>query len=113
MMSEIASTVPPKGLGNVRWKDLLKGIYYSCFTQIIALIAFLVNGLLQEHPHFPTWVEWLPLVKLNVYAIGGYLAGKLGVNNVGQIFQKDKSVVHVDAEQLASLQEQVNEKKTL
>lgn len=107
-MSEIATTVPPKGLGNVRWKDLVKGIYYACIGQILALIGFMFTGLLQEHPHFPTWVEWLPYVKATLYAIGGYIAGKLGVNNVGQIFQKDKPVVHVDANQLASLQEQAD-----
>lgn len=103
-MSENATTIPPKGLGSVNWNDLLKGIYYACIGQLVALVLFLFNSLLQEHPHFPTWIEWLPYVKATVAAIGGYLLGKFGINNVGQIFQKDKSIVHVDAEELASLQ---------
>ncbi len=67
------------------------------------LAGFLITGLLTEHPHFPSWPEWLPYVKATVYAIGGYLAGKLGVNNVGQILKKDKPIVHVDAQALDQL----------
>lgn len=108
-MIENGTTLPPKGLGTIRLRDVLKSLYYACGMQIVALIAFLVSGLLQEHPHFPTWAEWLPYVRATVYAIGGYIGGKLGINNVGQIFTKDKPVVHVDAQELASLRQQANE----
>lgn len=108
-MAQIASTIPAKGLGSIRWRDLTKGLYYAAIGQILALFGFLFTGLLQEHPHFPSWVEWLPYVKATLYAIGGYLAGKLGVNNVGQILQKDKPVVHVDATDLKELQAKAGE----
>lgn len=97
------ATIPPKGLGSLQWHDLLKGLYYAAIGQLLALVGFLFTGLLQEHPHFPSWVEWLPYVKATLYAIGGYIAGKLGVNNVGQIFAKDKPIVHVDATALDEL----------
>lgn len=110
-MSEGATIVPPKGLGKIRWQDVMKGVYYACIGQLLALIGFFFTSLLQEHPHLPTWVEWLPYVKATLYAIGGYIAGKFGVNNVGQIFTKDKPIVHVDASELASLQQQASQNK--
>jgi len=94
---------PTKGLGNINWRDLWKGLYYAAIGQLLALIGFLFMSLLQETPHFPTWVEWLPYVKGTVVAIGGYLAGKLGVNNVGQILKKDRPIVRVDVETLNDL----------
>ncbi|MEO7048951.1 MAG: hypothetical protein ABI091_26850 [Ferruginibacter sp.] len=110
-MSENATTIPPKGLGSIKWNDLLKGVYYASIGQFLALGGFLISGILTDHPHFPTWVEWLPYVKATVYAIGGYIAGKFGVNNVGQIFTKDKPVVHVDAAELDSLKQQAEANK--
>jgi hypothetical protein len=96
---------PPKGLGTINWRDLWKGLYYAAIGQILALIAFLVTSLLQEIPHFPTWVEWLPYIKGTAVAIGGYLAGKFGVNNVGQILKKDRPVVKIDVETLNDLKD--------
>lgn len=108
-MSENATTIPPKGLGSIKLNDLWKGLYYAAIGQVLALAGFFVSGLLTEHPHFPTWAEWLPYVKATVYAIGGYIAGKFGVNNVGQILQPDKPVVHVDAEELKDLRDKADE----
>ena|SRR6185503_4559901 len=96
---------PPKGIGSIQWRDLLKGIYYAAIGQFLALIGFFVSGILTEHPHFPTWIEWLPYVKATVYAIGGYIAGKFGVNNVGQIFKKDKPVVPIAQDTLQDLKD--------
>lgn len=109
-MAETATTIPPKGLGSVKWNDLLKGLYYAIIGQIVYLVTFFVGSLLQEHPHFPTWAEWLPYIKPIIYQIGGYLVGKLGVNNVGQIGKADKPIVHVDKEELNELQAKANEK---
>lgn len=100
---ENGTTVPVKGLGNIKLKDLWKGLYYAIAGQIVALFLFFCNSLLQEHPHFPTWLEWLPYIKATFAAIIGYLGAKFGVNNVGQILQKDKPVVHVDVESLNDL----------
>lgn len=106
--TEVATTIPPKGLFSVQLKDFLKGLYYAAVGNVLYLIGFFINSLLQESPHFPTWAEWLPYVKGITVAIGGYIVGKLGVNNVGQIFQKDKPIVHVDAEDLEHLQNKAN-----
>lgn len=106
-MPELATTIPPRGLGSIQWKDFLKGLYYAVIGNVIYLITYFVGSILQEQPHFPTWTEWLPYVKGIAYAIGGYLVGKLGVNNVGQILKKDKPIVHVDAIELEELQNKV------
>lgn len=103
-MSAVATTVPPKGLGSIQWKDFLKGLYYAIIGNVIYLVSFFISSLLQETPHFPTWAEWLPYIKGIAAAFGGYIVGKLGVNNVGQIFQKDKQIVHVDANDLKELE---------
>jgi hypothetical protein len=107
-MSETATSIPQKGLGTVKWHDVLKGLYYISIGQILALVGFLVSSLLQEHPHFPTWAEWLPYVKVACYSIGGYITGKFGVNNVGQILKKDQPVVHIGADQLDELQQKAD-----
>jgi hypothetical protein len=108
-MSEEVSSIPPKGLGSIQLRDFWKSLYYAANMQIIALFGFLLTSLLQDHPHFPTWVEWLPYVKATVFAIFGYLTGKFGVNNVGQIFKADQRVVKVDAVKLDELTD--NQKK--
>lgn len=104
-MSELknAEVVPARGIGSLKWNDLLKGLYYAIIGQVLYLIGFFFSSLLQEHPHLPTWAEWLPYLKPVVIQIGGYIVGKLGVNNVGQILTGDKSVVHVDAEEYNDL----------
>ncbi len=106
-MSEETGVVsmPPKGIGTVNWKrDLLKGLYYACAGQIIAILGFVGTSILKEQPHFPnTWVEWLPYVKGLIYTAAGYIGAKFGVNNVGQLFQKDKPVLLVAKEHLKDL----------
>lgn len=101
-MNELST---PKGLGSIKWKDLFKGLYYAAVGQILYLAGFFFSSLLQEHPRLPTWPEWLPYIKAIAVAIGGYLVGKLGVNNVGQILTKDKPVVQVSKETLEELKD--------
>lgn len=108
-MSEIATTVPPKGFGSLQARDWLKGLYYAVIGQLVIMLYFLVDNLLQEHPHWPTWAEWLPSVKAFVSTFAGYVLGKIGVNNVGQLFQKDKPIVHVAADELKALLNKDNE----
>lgn len=111
-MAQQVTPPPPKGLGTLNWRDLWKGLYYAAIGQILALIGFFFTSLLNEHPHFPTWVEWLPYVKATLYAIGGYIAGKFGVNNVGQIFTKNKPVVPVAVETLNDLKDKAEQADT-
>lgn len=113
-MSEIKSTtpIPPRGIGNIKWYDLLKGMYYTGIGAILALVSFVVKGILTETPHLPTWVEILPFVQTIVFTVGGYLVGQLGVNNVGQILTKDKSTVRIDVDTLNDLKNQDDSTKT-
>ena len=104
MTDEVATKVPPKGLWSLQARDFLKGLYYAVVGQLVIMIYFLIQNLLQEHPHWPTWAEWLPSVKAFVSTFAGYILGKIGVNNVGEIFTKDKPVVHVDATDLKNLE---------
>lgn len=101
MAENATNIIPPKGLGSVDViKSFLKGLYYAIIGQVIYVVVFLIDSFLQEHPHLPTWVEWLPYIKPIVYQIAGYIIGKLGVNNVGEIFTRNKPVVQVDQKHL-------------
>jgi hypothetical protein len=111
-MEETSTTIPPKGLGSIKWNDLLKGLYYAVFGSIVLYFGFIFNSILQEHPRLPNWVESLPYIKGIAASFGGYLLGKLGVNNVGQIFTKDKAVVRVDATELKDLQQKADDNKS-
>lgn len=107
-MPDTTATIPPKGLGAIQIRDLFKGLYYAASSQLIALIYFGIEQIFVEHPHFPTWVEWLPYLKAFVLAIIGYPVAKLGINNVGQIFTKDKPIVRVDAAALDELKQKAD-----
>ncbi len=108
-MAETSTTIPPKGLGSIKWNDLLKGLYYAVSGSAVVYISVIFNSILQERPHFPNWIESLPYLKGIAASFGGYLLGKLGVNNVGQIFTKDKSIVHVDATELKALEQKADD----
>lgn len=111
-MSETKQTLkaPATGLGQIAfWSDLGKGLYYACAGQIIALLTYLGNSVMQEQPHFPnTWVEWYPYVKNIVYAAAGYVFAKFGINNVGQILQRNKDVLLVPKDHLDELIQKAN-----
>lgn len=102
-MSEIATMIPPGGLGKIRGRDFIKGLYYACCGQILAIGYFAFDSILQETPVFPTWAEWLPYIRAFIIAVLGYVLGKLGVNNVGQILSKNKPVVSVHKEDLEEI----------
>ena len=103
-MSENAD-VPPKGLGSIKWQDILKGVYYAAIGQLVYLAIYFGNSILQATPHFPTWAEYVPYLKAVFASIGGYILGKLGVNNVGQIFTSDKPVVRMDVNAVNELKQ--------
>lgn len=98
-MGQIATTVPPKGLGRLQLNDFFKGALITCFGHLVAMVIFLIR-----QDHFPTWPEWQPYVEVTVYTFLVYLGKNLGTNNVGELFTKDKPVVHVDANDLKELE---------
>lgn len=106
----MSETTVPKGLGSINfWRDLLKGIYYAAIGQILYLIAFFINSLLVEHPRLPTWPEWLPYIKAVTVSVGGYIIGKFGVNNAGQILTKDQQMVRVRKDTLQELKDKASD----
>ena len=99
--------IPPRGLNSIKWQDLLKGVYYAAIGQLVYLIIYFGDSILQATPHFPTWSEYVPYLKAVFVSIGGYLLGKLGINNVGQIFTSDKAVVKMDVNSVNELKAKV------
>ena len=99
---------PPKGIGTIQLRDFIKGLYYAGIGQVLLLAGFVVSSLLQEKPVFPTWAESLPYIQSLAATLGGYILGKFGVNNVGQILTRDKEVVKIDVNTLENLKEKAS-----
>lgn len=104
-MGEKVTPPPPKGIGSVNLRDLVKGLYYATGTQIGIMIWFVIKNLLQEEPAFPTWAEWLPYLNIFVAQLVTYLLSKFGINNVGQIFTANKPVQQIAVDTLTNLKE--------
>ena len=109
MKNEKLTPLPPEGFGKIKWHDLAKGLYYAVIGSVLTLLGFLVEGILTETPHLPTWVEILPYIKGVTATIGGYILGQFGINNVGQILKKNKEVVKIDVNTLEDLKEKASE----
>lgn len=97
-MAENATTIPPQGLGKLKLNDFWKGALIAFGTSVLSGAYFLLTK-----DHFPTWVEFQPYLQTAVAAFIMYVLKNLGTNNVGELLQKDKPVVHVDAQQLDDL----------
>lgn len=102
-MPELSTTVPPKGLGNLRLADFIKGAALSCSAQLLAMLDFWFRA-----DHFPAYTEWQPYIKATIYFFVLYLFKNFGTNNVGQFLKADKPIVHVDKEQLEQLQQKAD-----
>lgn len=99
-MGEIATHIPPGGLGKIHARDFIKGLYYACCGQMLGMLYFAFDSILQETPIWPTWAEWVPYLRAFLLTVSGYVLGKLGVNNVGEILKKNKPIVAVHADDL-------------
>lgn len=93
----------PGGLGKIHVRDFVKGLYYACCGQILGMLYFAFDSILQETPIWPTWAQWLPYIKAFVISVLSYVLGKLGINNVGQILTKNKPVVSVHKDDLQEI----------
>lgn len=98
-MAQIASTIPPKGLGSIQLSDFWKGLLLAALTNILLSLYAIINT-----GAWPTHADWITMLKATLAIVISYLLKNLGTNNVGQILQKDKSVVHVDATDLKELE---------
>lgn len=100
-MSENASTVPPSGLGTVKfWSDLGKGAFLAVLTNILLALYTIVNN-----GGLPTHEDWSTILKSTLAILIAYFIKNLSTNNVGQLFTQDKPVVHVDETQFNELKE--------
>lgn len=100
-MEEIGTTIPPKGLGSINLADFLKGLWISVGSSIIAFIYLFMNN----NWSMPSHADMIPYINAIVIGFISYIGKSLTTNNVGQLFQRDKPIVHVDAEELNALQE--------
>lgn len=110
-MAETATSIPQKGLGTIQWTDFLKGLWISVGSSILALVYLLINN----HWKMPSFSEVEPYLNAIVIGFVSYLGKNLTTNNVGQLFKKDKPVVHVNAEKLQTLEQKaaaLDEKKS-
>lgn len=103
-MSEAATTIPPSGLGKLKLSDAAKGLIK---TLTGLLLAFIIDALSKDH--FPTWVEFVPYIKMAIGYFAGYLGINLATNNVGQLFAPDKKVVTVSKDHLEDLKQKAEE----
>lgn len=102
-MTEIATTIPPKGLGSLQLSDFWKSLFIAALMNVLlGLYAIINSGAM------PTQADWIVMGKSTAAIILSYLIKNFSTNNVGQLFTKDKPIVHVDAEQLTELKQQAD-----
>ena len=100
-MAQEASTIPPKGLGALGWKDIFKSAFLAAIANILlGLYAIINTGL------WPTQADLIVMLKSTAAIILSYLIKNLGTNNVGEFLKKDKPVVAVSAEKLDTIIEE-------
>lgn len=99
-MAETANTIPPSGIGTIRWIDVWKGFVKSCGGLILGLII----KMIQDQFKLPTYGQIEPLLEATAYFFLSYLGLNAATNNVGQLFKADQPVTVVDSEHLKNLQ---------
>ena len=103
-MGQIASTIPPKGLGSIHLSDFWKGLLLAALTNVLLSVYAIINT-----GAWPTHADWVTMLKATLAIVISYLLKNLGTNNVGEFLKKDKPIVHVDAEELKTLETKANE----
>lgn len=104
-MAENSSSIPQKGLWTVRAMDWVKGLGLALGTSILAVGSLIISN----HWRIPTFEVLEPYLDTIGYGFIAYVLKSFTTNNVGQPFQKDQPVVHVNAAKLDTLQQKANE----
>jgi hypothetical protein len=104
-MAETTTSIPQKGLWTVKATDFLKGLWMAVGSSVIAFGFLIINN----HWHLPSFDQLEPYLNAFAIAFLTYIGKNAVTNNVGEILKKDKPVVHVDASELASLQQKASE----
>lgn len=94
-MSDSTTSVPPSGIGQLRWSDLWKGLIKSCSGLLVGVLI----KCLQEKT-IPTYGQIEPLLEAGVYFLVGYLGINAATNNEGKLFKADAPTVTVSKEVL-------------
>lgn len=98
-MAQIATTIPPKGLGALHISDFWKSLILAAIMNILLALYPIINS-----GNWPTHADLVVMLKSTVAVILAYIIKNLSTNNVGEILEKDKPVVHVDATDLKQLE---------
>lgn len=108
-MAETTTSIPQKGLWTMKAMDWIKGLGIALGTSILALGSLII----QNHWKMPTFVVLEPYLDTIGYGFLAYIGKNISTNNVGQLFTKDQPIVHVEASELAALQQKAGEVDTL
>lgn len=100
-MGDTSSSIPQKGIGTLNAMDWVKGLGLALGTSVIALGGLIISN----HWRIPPFAVLEPYLDTIAYGFLAYIGKSLSTNNVGQLFQRDKPVVHVNAAKLASLEQ--------
>lgn len=107
-MAENTTSIPQKGLWTMKAMDWVKGLGLALGTSILALGSLIISN----HWRIPPFEVLEPYLDTIGYGFLAYIGKNLTTNNVGQLFKKDQPVVHVDASELASLQQKASQNNT-
>lgn len=102
-MPELATTVPPKGIGALNWQDIGKTVFLAAVTNMLLSLYSIINA-----GGWPTHQDFIVMAKATIAITIGNLIKAVSTNNVGQLFTRDKPIVHVDAEQLKEVVEKAD-----
>ena len=100
-MAETATSIPQKGLWTVKAADFLKGLWMAVGSSVIAFGFLIINN----HWRIPSFDQLEPYLNAFSIAFLTYIGKNVVTNNVGELFKKDKPVVHVNAEKLQTLEQ--------
>lgn len=98
-MGETTTPLPPRGLGNVQWSDVLKGFVKVAGGLILALVLTTLRN-----KAWPTYEQIEPILEVGATFFLSYLGINAATNNVGQIFKKDQPTVPIGVDKLKDLQ---------
>ena len=103
-MAQDAATIPPAGLGKLRWNDILKSILLAAATNALISLYTIINS-----GSWPTAEDWRDILQTTVAFMISYIVKNMLTNNVGQFAKKDQPTVTVSAKELDKVIDKANE----
>lgn len=106
MSDSATNIIPPRGLGQIGWQDVWKGLIKSCGGLILSLLLQEIGNKFQPL-NYDTQIA--PLLVAVVGFFAAYLGLNAATNNVGQLFQANKPVVPVAKKEYEELKAKADE----